>query len=47
MKKKSPGVFSLLVAGFSGFGAHLVTLCATARDRLLALQSRKARSRKR
>jgi len=47
MKKKSPGVFSLIATGFTGFGAHLVSMCATARDRLLALQSRKARSGKR
>ncbi|HUP35269.1 MAG TPA: hypothetical protein VNC82_07450 [Candidatus Limnocylindria bacterium] len=47
MKKKPPGVFSLLATGVTGFGAHLVTLCATARDRLLALQSRKVRPGKR
>jgi hypothetical protein len=47
MKKKPAGVFSLIASGLTGFGAHLVTLCAAARDRLLALQSRKARSGKR
>ena len=47
MKKKPPGVFSLLATGLTGFGAHLVHLCATARDRLLALQGRKARPGKR
>ncbi|MFI5325126.1 MAG: hypothetical protein ACHQ7H_02740 [Candidatus Rokuibacteriota bacterium] len=47
MKKKSPGVFSLIVTAFSGFGAHIVALCATGRDRLLALQGRKARQGKR
>lgn len=41
MKKKPPGVFSLIVTAFTGFGAHLVTLCVTGRDRLLTLQSRK------
>jgi hypothetical protein len=45
--KKPPGVFSLLTAALTGFGAHLVNLCTTARTRLLALQSPKARSGKR
>lgn len=45
--KKPPGVFSLIATGLTGFGAHLVTLCTTARARLLALQSRKVRSGKR
>ena len=47
MKKKPTGVFSLIVTAFTGFGAHLLALCATGRDRLLALQSRKARPGKR
>jgi hypothetical protein len=47
MKKKQPGVFSLIVTAFTGFGAHIVTLCVTGRDRLLALQGRKARHGKR
>jgi hypothetical protein len=47
MKKKPPGVFSLIVTAFTGFGAHIVTLCATGRDRLLAFQSRKVRPGKR
>jgi hypothetical protein len=47
MKKKSPGVFALLATGLIGFGTHLVALCATARARLVALQSRKARPGKR
>ena len=45
--KKPPGVFSLITAALTGFGTHLVNLCATARDRLLALQSRKVRPGKR
>ena len=45
--KKPPGVFSLLTAALTGFGAHLVNLCTTARARLLALQSPKSRSGKR
>ena len=45
--KKPAGVFSLIATAFTGFGAHLVTLCGTARDRLRALQGRKARPRKR
>lgn len=45
--KKPPGVFSLMAAALTGFGAHLVNLCSTARARLLALQSRKARPGKR
>jgi hypothetical protein len=32
---KAPGVFSLLATAVAGFGTHLVTLCMTARDRLL------------
>jgi hypothetical protein len=47
MKKKPPGVFSLIVTAFTGFGAHLVGLCVTGRDRLLALQSWKVRPGKR
>ena len=47
MKKKQPGVFSLIATAFTGFGAHIVTLCGTARDRLLALQGRKVRPGKR
>jgi hypothetical protein len=46
MKKKPPGVFSLIVTAFTGFGAHIVALCVTGRDRLLA-QSRKVRAGKR
>jgi hypothetical protein len=47
MKKKSPGVFSLIVTAFTGFGAHIVSLCVTGRDRLLALPGRKVRHGKR
>jgi len=47
MKKKLPGVFSLIAAAFTGFGAHIVALCVTGRDRLLALPGRKARPGKR
>lgn len=47
MKKKPPGVFSLIVTAFTGFGAHIVALCVTGRARLLALQSRKVRQGKR
>ena len=47
MKKKSPGVFSLIVTAFSGFGVHILSLCVTGRDRLLALPGRKARPGKR
>ena len=47
MKKKPPGVFSLIVTAFTGFGAHIMALCVTGRDRLLALQSRKVRPGKR
>lgn len=47
MKKKPPGVFSLIVTAFTGFGAHIVALCVTGRDRLLAIQGRKARHGKR
>jgi hypothetical protein len=47
MKKNPPGVLSLIVTAFTGFGAHLVTLCVTGRDRLLALPSRKVRPGKR
>ena len=45
--KKPPGVFSLMAAAVTGFGAHLVNLCSTAHIRLLALRSPKARPRKR
>lgn len=45
--KKPPGVLSLMAAALTGFSAHLVSLCATAPARLLALQSRKARPGKR
>jgi hypothetical protein len=45
--KKPPGVFSLMAAAVTGFGAHLVNLCTTAQARLLALGSRKARPGKR
>ena len=45
--KKPAGVFSLITTAFTGFGAHLVTLCGTARDRLRALPGRKARPGKR
>jgi hypothetical protein len=45
--KKPPGVFSLMAAAMTGFGAHLVNLCSTAHTRLLALRSRKARPGKR
>ncbi len=38
---KTPGVFSLLTAALTGFGMHLVTLCTTARDRLLSPRSGK------
>jgi hypothetical protein len=47
MKKKPPGVFSLIVTAFTGLGAHLVALCVTGRDRVLAFQGRKARPGKR
>jgi hypothetical protein len=47
MKRKAPGVFSLIVTAFTGFGAHIVALCLTGRDRLVALQVRKARQGKR
>ena len=47
MKKKPPGTFSLIVTAFSGFGAHILALCATGRDRLLGLRSRKPRLGKR
>lgn len=47
MKKKPPGVFSLIVTAFTGFGTHLMALCVTGRDRLLTLQGRKARPGKR
>ena len=47
MKKEPTGVFSLIVTAFTGFGTHLVALCAAGRDRLLALQGRKARPGKR
>lgn len=41
---KNPGVFSLLTAAVTGFGMHLVSLCTTARDRLLSpLTGKKAR----
>jgi hypothetical protein len=45
--KKPPGVFSLMAAALTGFGTHLVTLCSTARDRLLARPSGKTRTGKR
>ncbi|HSE05506.1 MAG TPA: hypothetical protein VLK35_15260 [Methylomirabilota bacterium] len=45
--KKPPGVFSLMTAALTGFGTHLVSLCATARARLVALQGRKTRPGKR
>jgi len=45
--KKQPGVFSLIVTAFTGFGAHIVSLCATGRDRLLALPGRKKQTGKR
>jgi len=32
---KPPGVFSLLATAVTGFGSHLVSLCVTARNRLL------------
>ena len=44
---KPPGVFALIVTAFTGFGAHLVALCVTGRDRLLALQGRNTRPGKR
>jgi len=47
MKMKPPGVFALIVTAFTGFGAHLVALCVTGRDRLLALQGRNTRPGKR
>lgn len=47
MKKKPPGTISLIVTAFSGFGAHLLALCATGRDRLLGLGGRKPRPGKR
>ena len=47
MKKKPPGVLSLVVTAFTGFGAHIVALCVTGRNRLLAIQGRKARPGKR
>ena len=47
MKRKQPGVFSLIVTVFTGFGAHVVALCLSGRDRLLALQGRKVRHGKR
>jgi hypothetical protein len=47
MVKKQPGVLSLIVTAFTGFGTHLVALCVTGRDRLLALPGRKGRSGKR
>ncbi|MGH7315638.1 MAG: hypothetical protein ACREJS_05190 [Candidatus Rokuibacteriota bacterium] len=43
---KTPGVFSLLTTAVTGFGMHLVNLCAAARDRLLSPRSvKKARPR--
>jgi len=45
--KKSRGSFRSSSPRFTGFGAHLLALCTTGRDRLLALQSRKARPGKR
>lgn len=47
MKKKPPGTFSLIVTAFSGFGAHILALCATGRDRLLGLRGQKPRQGKR
>jgi hypothetical protein len=44
--KKPPGVFSLMASVLTGFGAHLVSMCITARDRLVGLP-RKARPGKR
>ena len=45
--KKPPGVLSLIVTAFTGFGAHIVALCVSGRDRLLAHPGRKARNGKR
>ena len=47
MKKKPPGVFSLIATAFTGFGAHILALCVAGRDRLLALPGRKVRQGKR
>lgn len=41
--QKPLGVFSLMAVAVTGFGAHLVHLCTTARDRLLARRSGKTR----
>jgi hypothetical protein len=44
---KPPGVFSLLATAVTGFSSHLVSLCATARDRLLNRQKAKGRQPRR
>ena len=44
---KPPGIFSLLVTAVTGFGSHLVGLCAAGRDRLLGRPRPKSRPGKR
>ena len=44
---KPPGIFSLLVAAVTGFGSHLVGLCAAGGDRLLGRARPKRRPGKR
>ncbi len=40
---KPSGIFSLLAAAVTGFGTHLVSLCVTARNRLLEWATGKGR----
>jgi len=40
---KPSGIFSLLAAAVTGFGAHLASLCVMARDRLLGWGTGKGR----